>query len=334
MRYLLKSLVLVFLAAGLVACGKEGGLELSTGELEFKSSEQKQTVDVTADCSWTAASDCDWIVCSPARGEGDAALSITARQNDGLEREGTVMVSGGGDMCEIAVRQEGVDFSASSYSVELDQEGTPVVITITSKHDWEIVIPSTASWCKVSPSKGSAGETPVTVSAAPFTDRTPRGKQFITVNYGSTFSMIAVSQNMPNNDPLAPDLLLPEEGATGVKTNGTFTWRAASDPDGDAVKYCLMLSRDNGTTWASYNSTATSCKPSDLLEKNSRYVWKVKSLDDFGGEAESQTRSFITGDGGAYADGEILRYQTESAGAPDPVHLIIMGDGIFRWREI
>ena len=327
MRYLLKSLVLVFLAAGLVACGKEGGLELSTGDLEFKSSEQKQTVNITADCSWTAASDCEWIVCSPARGEGDAALSITARQNDGLEREGTVMVSGGGDMCEIAVRQEGVDFSASSYSVELDQEGTPVVITITSKHDWEIVIPSTAAWCKVSPSKGSAGETPVTVSAAPFTDRTPRGKQFITVNYGSTFSMIAVSQNMPNNDPLAPDLLLPEEGATGVKTNGTFTWRAASDPDGDAVKYCLMLSRDNGTTWASYNSTATSCKPSDLLEKNSRYVWKVKSLDDFGGEAESQTRSFITGDGGAYADGEILRYQTESAGAPDPVHLIIMGDG-------
>lgn len=327
MGNILRSIVFVILAAWLVACGKESSIKVSSGELEFNSSEQKQTVNITANCSWTATSDRDWIVCSPANGEGSATLSITARQNDGLEREGTVMVSGAGDMCEITVRQSGVDFSASSYSVELDQEGTPVVITITSKYDWEIVVPSSASWCKVTPATGSAGETPVTVSAAPFTDRTPRGKQFITVNYGSTFSMIAVSQSMPNNNPGAPDLLLPDDGATGVKTNGTFTWKAATDPDGDAVKYCLMLSRDNGATWATYNSSATSCKPSDLLEKNSRYVWKVKSLDDFGGEAESVTRSFITGDGGAYADGDILRYQTETAGAPKPVHLIIMGDG-------
>ena len=93
------------------------------------------------------------------------------------------------------------------------------------------------------------------------------------------------------------------------------------------MKYNLMLSRDNGKTWSSYSSETTSCKPSDLLEKNTKYVWKVKALDDFGGEAESVTRTFITGDGGAYVDGEIYRYQTESAGASKPVHLIIMGDG-------
>ncbi len=324
---LLKTIAFVFLAAGITACSKESSIKVSSSSLEFKSSEQKQTVNVTASCSWTASSDSDWIICSPSSGDGNAVLSITARQNDGLERNGVVTVSGSGNICEIAVSQEGIDFTISSYNIVLDQQGTPQTITVTSKYDWTITVPAAASWCKVSPDKGTAGETEVTVSAAPFTDRTPRGKQFLTVSYGATFSMVAVSQDMPNKNPEAPQLLLPENGSTGVKTNGTFSWKAASDPDGDEVKYCLMLSRDNGTTWTSYPSSSTSYKPSDLLEKSTRYVWKVKCLDDFGGEAESETRSFITGDGGAYADGDILRYQTESAGAPAPVHLIIMGDG-------
>ena len=327
MKKLLNIIASVFLAAGFLACSKESSIKVSSSSLDFKSSEQKQTVNVTASCSWTASSDSDWIICSPSSGDGNAALSITARQNDGLERNGIVTVSGSGNICEIAVRQEGIDFSISSYNVVLDQAGTPQVITVASKYDWTVTVPATDSWCKVSPDKGSAGETEVTISAAPFSDRTSRGKQFITFSYGATFSMVAVSQDMPNNAPEAPQLLLPENGVTGVKTNQVFTWKAASDPDGDEVTYSLMLSRDNGATWATYNSSSTSCKPSDLLERNSRYLWKVKSVDSFGGETESESRSFITGDGGAYADGDILRYQTESAGAPSPVHLIIMGDG-------
>lgn len=328
MMKLLKFFIAILLPIAAFSCKKDGdGIKVSVSSLEFKSSEQKQTVNIVAGCGWTAKADCDWIVCSPSSGEGNATLSVTAKANDGLEREGTVTVSGNGNLCDIAVKQEGVDFSVSSYSVELDQDGTPAVLTVASKYDWQISVPAAASWCTVSPLKGSAGETTVTLTPAPFTDRTPRSKQFITISYGTTFSMIAVSQKMPNKNPSAPELLSPENGATGVKTNGVFTWKSATDPDGDVVKYSLMLSRDNGTSWSSYSSETTSCKPSDMLEKNTRYVWKVKSLDDFGGEAESDTRTLITGDGGAYADGEITRFQTESAGAPKPVHLIIMGDG-------
>lgn len=320
MMKLLKFFIALLLPIAAFSCKKDGdGIKVSVSSLEFKSSEQKQTVNIVAGCGWTAKADCDWIVCSPSSGEGNATLSVTAKANDGLEREGTVTVSGNGNLCDIAVKQEGVDFSLSSYSVELDQDGTPAVLTVASKYDWQISVPAAASWCTVSPLKGSAGETTVTLTPAPFTDRTPRSKQFITISYGTTFSMIAVSQKMPNKNPSAPELLSPEDGATGVKTNGVFAWKSATDPDGDVVKYSLMLSRDNGNSWSSYSSETTSCKPSDMLEKNTRYVWKVKSLDDFGGEAESDARTLITGDGGAYADGEITRFQTESAGAPKPV---------------
>ncbi len=324
LKFILPVLLVVFCAS----CKKESSsIKSSAGSLVFTSAEQKQTVNITANCEWTATPDCDWIVCSPSSGKGSAKLSITAQLNSGLERKGVVKVTGSGELCEISITQEGIDFSVSSYNVEMDQDCNPVTVTVISKYDWEFTVPAAASWCTVSPMKGSAGETVVTFTPAPFTDRTPRTKQFITVSYGNTFSMIAISQQLPNNAPIAPELLSPEDGVADAKINGTFTWKASSDPDGDVVKYSLMLSRDNGKTWSSYSSETTSCKPSDLLEKNTKYVWKVKALDDFGGEAESVTRTFITGDGGAYVDGEIYRYQTESAGASKPVHLIIMGDG-------
>lgn len=221
-------------------------------------------------------------------------------------------------------------FSISSWSVVFDAEGTPQTVTITSGYDWEIDVPSGASWCTVSPLNGAAGETDVTLTPAAFTDRSPRGKQFLTIKYNGTFSMLTISQEMPNEPPAAPELLSPEDGTTGVSINGTFLWRAAADPDGDVVKYSLMLSSDNGASWTSYDSETTSCKPGALLSKETSYLWKVKSRDDFGGEAESAIRSFTSGDGGAYADGEVSRYQTESAGAPKPVHLIIMGDGYIK----
>jgi hypothetical protein len=53
----------------------------------------------------------------------------------------------------------------------------------------------------------------------------------------------------------------------------------------------------------------------------------VQAVDALGATADSDTRSFTTGDGGVYEDGEVLLLQTESAGADRPVHLIFMGDG-------
>ncbi|MCM1178485.1 MAG: M64 family metallo-endopeptidase [Clostridium sp.] len=326
-RFIYNAMQVILVMACIAACKKDGGISLSSYTLNYTSGEQKQTVSVTVGCDWTAAADCDWLICSPSSGSGNGSLSITTRINDNIARTATVTVSGGGSNAEITVNQEGIDFNISSYTLNFDQDGTPQTITITSRYDWSIDVPQAASWCKVEPLKGSAGSTEVTLSPAGYTDRTPRDRQFLTVNYNGTFSMLTISQDMPNNPPYAPELLSPEDGATGVKINGTFLWKAAQDPDGDTVKYTLMLSTDNGETWISYDSETTSCKPGDLLEKDTAYLWKVKGRDDFGGESESAVRSFTSSDGGAYADGEVSTYQRESAGAPKPVHLIIMGDG-------
>lgn len=328
--YTLKATIAVLLVFGAASCSKsdEGGssLNLSKTELAFTASIRSLTFTVTTDQQWNATYP-EWITCSPASGTGNATVSVTAAENPGAERTGTIKVTGGGKERTIDVTQEGVDFNISQYTFEFDSDGTPIEATIVSKYAWDIEIPEKASWLEVSPKNGTGGETVVTFTPKPFTDRTPRNKQLLTLNYNGTYSMLTVSQAMPNEAPSAPVPVSPAANATDVRVNAQFQWQEATDPDGDELTYKVMVSDNGGSSWVSTTTTATTAKLTALMAKNTAYVWKVEASDAFGGKAESAVYSFTTGEGGAYADGEISRWQTETAGAPLPVHLIFMGDG-------
>lgn len=326
----LRIAVVALLLFGAASCSKsdEGGasLNVSKPELAFTSAVKTQTFTVTTNQEWTATYP-EWLGCSPSSGTGNATITVTAEDNPGAERTGILKITGGGKEKTINVTQEGVDFSVSQYTFEFDGDGTPIRATVISKYAWSIDIPEKASWLEVSPREGTGGETVVTFTPKPFEDRTPRNKQLLTLNYNNTFTMLTVSQAMPNEAPTAPEPITPAANATDVKVNAQFQWKAATDPDGDALTYKLMVSDNGGTSWVSATTTATSAKLSNLMAKNTSYVWKVEASDAFGGKAESATSTFTTGEGGAYADGEISRWQTETAGAPMPVHLIFIGDG-------
>lgn len=322
--------VCTLLSLAVVSCSKSDDnadtLNVSVNELSFTAASRSATVTVSSNLDWSGTAP-EWIALSPNTGTGNTSVTVTAEQNEGIERSGTIRFTAGEMVKTIEVTQEGVDFNISQYAFEFDSDCTPIEATISSKYDWEIIIPEKASWLGVSPQKGTSGETKVTFTPKPFTDRTPRTKQLLTVNYGNTFAMLTVSQAMPNTNPEAPELLSPDDNATDVKVNATFQWRAATDPDGDELTYKLMVSGNNGSTWTTATTSETSVKLTNLLEKQTAYIWKVEASDPFGGKTESVTRSFTTGKGGAYADGEITRWQTETAGAPMPVQLVIMGDG-------
>lgn len=326
----LRIAVVALLLFGAASCSKsdEGGasLNVSKPELAFTSAVKTQTFTVTTNQEWTATYP-EWLGCSPSSGTGNATVTVTAEDNPGAERTGILKITGGGKEKTINVTQEGVDFSVSQYTFEFDGDGTPIRATVISKYAWSIDIPEKASWLEVSPRESTGGETVVTFTPKPFEDRTPRNKQLLTLNYNNTFTMLTVSQAMPNEAPTAPEPITPAANATNVKVNAQFQWKAATDPDGDALTYKLMVSDNGGTSWVSETTTATSAKLSNLMAKNTSYVWKVEASDAFGGKTESATSAFTTGEGGAYADGEISRWQTETAGAPMPVHLIFIGDG-------
>ena len=308
------------------SCKEEDSIVASKTELTWTKDGGSKTMDITANCGWTITAP-EWVSVDPSSGSGSAQVTVRTDKNEGLERKEILTIAGGSAMTQVNLTQAGVDFSASQMLFEFDSEGTPIDFTIVSAYDWKIEIPEEIDWIAANPISGTAGETDVRLTPSPITDRTPRDRTFLTVDYGKSFTMLTVSQSLPNDPPAKPELVSPEDGAVDTKINAYFTWKPSSDPDGDVVSYRLMISDDGGTTWSSTETQATRTKHSQFLSKSKEHLWKVQAIDAFGAFAESETRTFTTGDGGAYKDGEVSLYQAESAGAPKPIHLIFMGDG-------
>jgi hypothetical protein len=329
MKNIVRSLMTMLAILSLLAplsCQKPDSITASKAELSWTKDGGKKTLDITANCAWTISAP-DWITCEPSEGTGNMQVSVRAVKNDHLERKDVLTISGGTAVAQVNLTQSGVDFTASQMVFDFDAAGKPIKFTIESNYDWSIEIPQAASWITASPSSGTAGTTEVTLTPAPIVDRVPRERTFLTVNYGKSFTMLTVSQAMPNDAPGKPELVSPEDGAKDVKVSVVFSWKEVQDPDGDAVSYRLLISKDGGESWGNVPTKETSTKYTDLLEKSTDYIWKVEAVDAFGAKTESDTRSFTTGDGGAYKDGEVSTYQVESAGASKPVHLVFMGDG-------
>lgn len=329
MKNPLRNLIVVIFVLSLpvfTSCRKDDRITVSKTELSWTSDGGKKIIELTADCEWNVSYP-DWITCEPTSGSGSAQLTVRAARNNAREREGVLSIVGGNASARVDLSQDGVDFTASQVLFEFDSEGTPIRFTIVSGYDWTIQVPQEASWVTASPDSGSAGETQVTLTPDPVTERVPRDRAFITVDYGKSFTMLTVSQTMPNKAPDRPSLVSPADGASDVRVNVMFDWTEAYDPDGDNVTYRLMLSKDGSRTWDSISASESGTAYPEKLSRNTEYMWKVEAVDAFGARTESVTRTFTTGDGGIYEDGEVSVWQVESAGAPDPVHLILLGDG-------
>ncbi len=318
------------IALAAVACSKSDDpgtmLEVSQSEMTFSTAGGTRNLSVTASETWSLSAP-EWIVCTPRTGDGSAQVSVSVGENTAAEREGDIVLTSGTMSRSVAVKQDGVDFRIDRTEFAFDSDGTPLEATIVSKYAWRIELPSTVEWLTITPMEGEAGTTTVRFAPASITDRTPRPKELLTLYYGSTFTMIAVSQTLPNTAPAAPNLVSPADRESDVAINASFMWAASEDPDGDVVTYRLMVSENGGTTWTTVTTEATSAKLPKFMSRNTGYVWKVEASDPFGGKNESAPYSFRTGDGGAYSDGQTTLWQQESAGAPMPVHLIFTGDG-------
>ena len=313
------------LSLAAVSCRTDQTLSVNPVSLEFPKAGKSFKVAVSSNVAWEVTSP-EWLTCSPSSGTGNAEVTVTAAQNTELDRTATLMFSGQGLTAAVDVVQSGVDFSLSSTEFSFDESGAPATMTVYSKYSWEIDNKE-VPWCIASPSSGEAGETEVTLTPARFTDRTPRNTAFLQVNFNGSFRFITVSQTMPNSAPDAPVLTFPESSATDIPTNVTFKWNVPADPDGDVLTYTLMISSNGGASWKTVESKSNSTKFSSYLDKNTEYMWKVEAMDPFGGKAVSSVRYFTTGTAGGYVDGEVRLIKEESAGAPQPVHLIFTGDG-------
>ncbi len=69
-----------------------------------------------------------------------------------------------------------------------------------------------------------------------------------------------------NTNPSVPQLVSPEDGATGLDTALTFRWNKSTDPDGDTVSYDLLICENAGFTVGCLSFEVAA------LEKNTMYA--------------------------------------------------------------
>ena len=97
-----------------------------------------------------------------------------------------------------------------------------------------------------------------------------------------------------NQTPTQVSLLSPAPDAENIDVRPTFSWEAATDPDGDAITYEVYA--DTTVTPSSLigTTTNTNFEVDERLSLLENYNWKVVTKDGKGGEAESDNQSFDT----------------------------------------
>jgi len=103
-----------------------------------------------------------------------------------------------------------------------------------------------------------------------------------------------------NNNPTSPSLSLPTNNQLCIDNVVTFQWNAATDPDGDTVKYQLQIATDNQFTQnvqTQSNITGTSLQVT--LDKGVAYYWRVKAVDskNASGDYSSTFQFYTEGEG-------------------------------------
>ncbi len=120
-------------------------------------SESQLQVDVTtqAGCTWSAVSNAAWVtISSGANGTGNGRVQLTAAENTGAVRSGTLVIAGE----TVSVSQQGpppcaYTIGPSSYSPSSAGGSVTVTVTTTSGCAW--VVAGNSSWASAKPASGT-----------------------------------------------------------------------------------------------------------------------------------------------------------------------------------
>ena len=210
-------------------------LSVSPASLNFAASGEQKTFDIASNTNWTIAVSDSWITVSPAAGNTDGTITVTAEANtETTPRTATITVSGTGVMEQtIDVNQDAApiipDLSVSTTSLNFAASGEQQTFTIASNTNWTVAVSD--SWITVSPAAGNADGT-ITVTAEANTETTPRtatitvsgivsdvnGDGVLDANDFTVIKTISITQDAAE----VPSVILDETQTVGTDGKGTI----------------------------------------------------------------------------------------------------------------
>jgi beta-glucanase (GH16 family) len=201
-----KSIMLasLLLAFGMTACGSDDDpigpsstatISTSVSEIVLDATAQSTNLVVSADADWSITSNQDWCSVFPSGGvkNESTTVKVTVTANSGFDaREAVLKITSGASSRNVTLTQNpNAAMTLSTTTISAGAQGQNVNVTVTCNGNW--TASSNASWCKVSPTSGTKGETTMVVAIDENTATTDRGAE-ITVTYDGGSQTISVVQ--------------------------------------------------------------------------------------------------------------------------------------------
>lgn len=119
---------------------------------------------------------------------------------------------------------------------------------------------------------------------------------FISCGGSSGEKDIPTPDPTPNTNPTTPLAIYPANNDLCINNTISFNWKAATDPENDAIKYSIQIATDNGFVNVPHHfKNITQTTKTVSLEKGKAYYWHVKATDSNKGESTySNTHQFYT----------------------------------------
>lgn len=100
----------------------------------------------------------------------------------------------------------------------------------------------------------------------------------------------------PNEPPsVIGEVIFPTANLLCIDNNITFDWEDATDPEGFALSYQIVIARDRDLTMIEEDRTVSESEVTIELETNTAFYWNVTAIDPGGLRGEtSETLAFFT----------------------------------------
>jgi hypothetical protein len=221
----------VLVAGQLVTLTQGGGCTVAVDPLTHSFGAQggsgSATIDVTAGCAWSAATDSAWITLTgPTSGTGNGGISFSVSPVTGPARSGTINVAG----TQVTVSQSaGCTVTLGSQGQQLDAAGGDVSVAVSAPAGCAWTATSSAPWITVTSGSSGSGDGVVKLTVAPTsTARSANvtiGGNTFTVNQqgsggGCSYSITPTTTDVPSSGG---------NGSIDVATASGCSWTATSN---------------------------------------------------------------------------------------------------------
>ncbi len=320
----------------LFSCSKEDAARLEVSATNVGVVNPKAIFTITSNRDWVLSKkgNYNFRIAPTSGGSGTTEVSIIYVANDsGTDRSSVVTITAGDLVKTVTVVQPAASISFSPDTLRFEASESTKSINVTANAEWDLSSSLYPEWVKSVEVAGKTGNGSITVSVKENKDRSSDNTWNMEVRYaGYLKQQVRIIQEAAyNNPPTKPVILTPANNATGVSVIPDFTWKAATDAEGDAIDYTVQVSK-NGVIWKQFPAgKRTKLNHSgsfEALDANTTYFYKVTANDNHNkGITDSEIYRFTTAEKDAYNDGEWNLYMKSTKGEDKSFLIVFTGDG-------